>query len=148
VAEDGASLPAAGELREALRQRLPDPMVPEAFVWLERLPLTPNGKLDRRALPKPVAGVASADEPPADPVEEWVADLWRELLGLDKVGRHDNFFDLGGHSIVATRVVSRLEQDLGVEIPLRSLFETPTIAGLANRIIAAGMTGTAEPGEP
>jgi len=150
VGEEGASRPAAGELREILRQRLPDPMVPEAFVWLERLPLTPNGKLDRRVLPAPLPTAIEAvraDEPPADPVEEWVAELWQELLGLERVGRHDNFFDLGGHSIVATRVVSRLEQDLGVEIPLRSLFETPTVAGLANRIVAVGMTAVSEAAE-
>ncbi|HSF38680.1 MAG TPA: amino acid adenylation domain-containing protein [Thermoanaerobaculia bacterium] len=132
--------PRAGELRDFLRTLLPDPMVPEAFVWLERLPLTPNGKLDRRALPDPAGEELREDrgfEAPATPVEEGVAAIWCELLALERIGRHDNFFEMGGHSLLGTRVVSRLTETFGVEIPLRVLFETPTVAGLARQIEAA-----------
>jgi amino acid adenylation domain-containing protein len=128
------SRPAAGEIRDFLRRHLPDPMIPEAFVWLESLPLTPNGKLDHRALPDPPREEprqGDGFEPPANPVEEGVAAIWSELLALDRVGRHDNFFELGGHSLLAARVVAALHERFGVEVPLRILFERPTVAGLA-----------------
>ncbi len=125
--------PRAGELRELLRRRLPEPMLPEAFVWVDRIPLTPNGKLDRRALPdpEPEEREQRGEELPATPTEEAVAAIWRDLLGLERVDRNDNFFELGGHSLLATRVVSRLQETFGVELPLRRLFEQPTVAGLA-----------------
>jgi acyl carrier protein len=132
--------PSPTELREHLRRRLPDPMVPEAFVWLERLPLTPNGKLDRRALPDPrparATGSHGTDTAPRTPYEQELAAIWREVLALDEVSLEDNFFELGGHSLLATQVASRVQEVLGVDLPLRALFETPTLGGLAARLEA------------
>jgi amino acid adenylation domain-containing protein len=139
VAGEGAS-PAAAELRAALRERLPEHMVPGAFVVLESIPLTPNGKVDRRALPAPEAESA-AYVAPRTPVEEVLAGIWAELLGTGRVGVEESFFDLGGHSLLATRVVSRARQAFGVEVPLRALFEAPTVAGLAGRIEVLRSTG-------
>ncbi|HEX7186035.1 MAG TPA: amino acid adenylation domain-containing protein [Thermoanaerobaculia bacterium] len=135
VAADGPR-PQPGELRDFLRGLLPDPMIPQAFVWLERLPLTPNGKLDRRALPDPAREESRKGgfEAPATPVEEEVAAIWRELLALERVGRHDNFFELGGHSLLAARIVAALRERFGVEVPLRVLFEKPTVAEQARAV--------------
>jgi amino acid adenylation domain-containing protein len=133
----GSSHPRPAELRDFLRGLLPDPMIPEAFVWLDSLPLTPNGKLDRRALPDPAREEpreGDGFEPPANPVEEGVAAIWSELLALDRVGRHDDFFDLGGHSLLAARVVAALHERFGVDVPLRTLFEKPTVAGVARAV--------------
>ncbi|HEX7243883.1 MAG TPA: amino acid adenylation domain-containing protein, partial [Longimicrobiaceae bacterium] len=128
----------AGALREQLRAELPAYMVPGAFVVLERLPLTPNGKLDREALPAPEYGrAAEAYVAPRTEVEEVLAGIWAEVLGVERVGVGENFFDLGGHSLLATRVVARAQAALGTEIPLRALFEAPTVAGLAGRAEAA-----------
>ena len=138
VAED-RPVPASLELRQFLRNSLPEPMIPSAFVVLEALPLTPNGKVDREALPVPEANLARpiADfVAPRGPVEELVASVWGTVLGLDRVGAHDSFFDIGGHSLLATQVVSRLREAFGVDIPLRALFEAPTVAELAGRIEA------------
>jgi amino acid adenylation domain-containing protein len=126
---------AADELREHLRRGLPEYMVPSAYVVLEALPLTPNGKLDRKALPAPELG--SAEEKyvaPRTPVEEVLAGIWAEVLRLERVGVEESFFELGGHSLLATRVVSRVRELFGVELPLRVLFERPTIAGLARAV--------------
>src|SRR6185369_5069229 len=119
---------------------LPEYMVPGAFVVLPSLPLTANGKVDRRAL----ATIApeSSREPggyvaPRTPVEALLAGIWAELLGVDRVGIEDSFFELGGHSFLATRVMSRVAREFGVELPVRALFETPTVAGLAERLAAA-----------
>ncbi|HVS00541.1 MAG TPA: amino acid adenylation domain-containing protein [Thermoanaerobaculia bacterium] len=122
-------------LRSWLRERLPDYMVPSAFVFLETLPLTPNGKVDRRALPEPER-TRSVEEAPLDLVEELLAGIWAEVLGLDKIGADEDFFTLGGHSLLATQVVSRVRAVLGVELPLRALFESPTVAGIAQSLRA------------
>ncbi|MEG4918277.1 amino acid adenylation domain-containing protein [Microcoleus sp. B7-D4] len=129
--------PTTDELRCFLKQKLPDYMVPSAFVFLDTIPLTPNGKVDHRALPAPdqsrpdqsVKFVA-----PRTPIELQIADIWTQVLRLEQVGVHDNFFELGGHSLLATQVISRLRQAFGVELPLRTLFEAPTVADLGGRI--------------
>ena len=142
VASDGAA-PEDAELRGWLRARLPEHMVPAALVPLESLPLTPNGKLDRRALPAPEPGAGPASVPPRDDVEAVVAAIWSEVLEVPSVGALDSFFDLGGHSLLATQVISRVREALQVEVPLRVLFEEPTVAALA----AAAVELEAEPGQ-
>ncbi|HEX9937525.1 MAG TPA: amino acid adenylation domain-containing protein, partial [Longimicrobium sp.] len=125
----------AAALRDRLRRSLPEYMVPSAFVPLERLPLTPNGKLDRAALPAP--GFAPVEEryvAPRTPVEEMLAEIWAETLRLERVGVEESFFALGGHSLLAMRVISRVRELFGVEVPLRALFEGPTVAELAGRV--------------
>ena len=129
---------ADGELREHLRRRLPEYMVPADFVLLAALPLTPNGKLDRRALPEPDRRPESEDHAaPRTPVEELLATLFADLLGMERIGVQDDFFLQGGHSLLATRVVSRVREVFGVEIPLVRFFEAPTVAGLAAAIAEA-----------
>jgi len=126
--------PTARELAGYLRERLPEYMMPSAFVTLDSLPLTSSGKVDRRALPAPDPfgfRAENAYAEPRTPVEERLVEIWEEVLGLERVGVHDDFFELGGHSLLATRVVSRLNRHFGVELPLRVLFEDPTIEGLA-----------------
>jgi amino acid adenylation domain-containing protein len=122
------------ELREYLKQRLPDYMIPSAYVMLEQLPLTANGKVDRRALPEaePGRGAVNAGYVAArTPVEGMMASLWSELLGVNQIGINDNFFDLGGHSLGATQLISRVRTAFHIELPLRSLFEMPTISGFS-----------------
>ena len=123
-------------LRQHLEQRLPDYMIPAAFVSLDALPLTPNGKLDRKALPAPSdeALAHAPDEAPQGALEIALAALWRELLGVSRVGRHDNFFSLGGHSLVAVRMLNRLPASIGIEVPLALLFEHPTLVGFASAV--------------
>ena len=124
------------QLRSYLAQKLPEYMVPSAFVVLEALPLTANGKVDRRTLPMPgqvKPELAGAYAAPRTPVEDVLVGIWTELLGL-RVGIHDNFFELGGHSLLATQMTSRVRDAFGVELPLLRLFETPAIAELAKVI--------------
>ncbi|MEH2206140.1 MAG: amino acid adenylation domain-containing protein [Nostoc sp.] len=124
------------ELRDFLESKLPSYMIPSAFIILEALPLTPNGKVDRKALPIPESTqILSSDIIlPSTPIENLLAGIWAEILGIEKVGIDNNFFELGGHSLIATRVISQIRQVFQVELPLRDLFEKPTIAGLAKEI--------------
>jgi acyl-coenzyme A synthetase/AMP-(fatty) acid ligase/acyl carrier protein len=120
-------------LRSYLAERLPAALVPSAFLFLEDLPLTPNGKLDHRRLPVPDAAAGHEENDhvaPRTPLEEAVARLWGDVLGVARVGVHDDFFELGGHSLLATRIVARVRTAFGIELPLRTLFEAPTVAGL------------------
>src|SRR5262249_34174048 len=110
---------------------LPSYMLPDTIVVLPALPLTSNGKIDRRVLPDSVHGVDAFDASsvaPRTPTEERLAALWRDVLGVARVGVHDNFFDVGGHSLRATQRVSRIAREFGIELPLRAVFERPTIA--------------------
>ncbi|CAA9299517.1 MAG: Polyketide synthase modules and related proteins, partial [uncultured Chloroflexia bacterium] len=137
VVPEPEQAPATSELRESLKDKLPDYMVPSAFVVLETLPLTPNGKLDRLALPAPDLARPELDTSfvaPRNALEEQLVEIWVEVLGIARVGAHDDFFELGGHSLRATQLVSRVREVFQVELPLLSLFEEPTIAGLAERI--------------
>jgi amino acid adenylation domain-containing protein len=138
VARD-ARPPANADLRKYLQERLAEYMVPDSFMTLEALPISPAGKLDRRALPAPPAATSgeAAFVAPRTLVEEMLAGIWMEVLGLEKVGKTDNFFLLGGHSLIAIRVIARLRNIFKVELPVRSMFESPTLAGLAERIEAA-----------
>ena len=133
-ADKAACTPQA--LKDFLKTRLPDYMLPAAFVTLDALPLTPNGKVDRRNLPSPdgAALLAAHCEPPAGPVERTLAEIWREVLGVQQIGRNDNFFDLGGNSLQATQVILRVRTKFRLELPMRHLFEAPTLAGLAEVI--------------
>ncbi|WP_164021375.1 non-ribosomal peptide synthetase [Pyxidicoccus trucidator] len=125
-----------GALRSHLQQRLPDYMVPGALARLESLPLTANGKLDRAVLPAPDAPVAKQTYvAPRDDLEQQVADLWAEVLHVERVGVHDNFFDLGGHSLLATQVLTRIRTAFGVDLPLRGLFEQPTVEGMTQLLL-------------
>ena len=134
VARQGEEAPGAGDLRKHLAGRLPEYMMPTAFVFLERMPLTPNGKLDRRALPAPDQGRPEQEQGyvgPRTPTEELLCGIWAKVLRLERVGVEDNFFEMGGHSLLATRVVSQIRQMFGIELPLRRLFEAPTVGELA-----------------
>jgi amino acid adenylation domain-containing protein len=133
VPENGKA-PSAQELRYYLKQKLPEHMVPSAFMFLDALPLTPNGKVDRKALPAPDFKQPENDfVAPRNHVEEVLAGIWCELLRLPQVGVHDNFFALGGHSLLATQVISRVRNALGTELPLQALFENPTVEQFAER---------------
>ncbi|MGW7050047.1 amino acid adenylation domain-containing protein, partial [Streptomyces avermitilis] len=137
IPTDAAAGVDVGVVRAAAAALLPDYMVPSAFVVLETLPLTPNGKLDRRALPAPdYAGLATRRAPRNDR-EKILCELFAEVLGLPDVGIDDSFFELGGHSLLATRLVSRIRSALDIEVGIRALFETPTVAGLVGSLDGA-----------
>jgi amino acid adenylation domain-containing protein len=138
-------MPSPRELRDWVQGKLPDFMVPSAFVPLREMPLTVNGKLDRAALPglAPERSPEQKPESPRGPVEEMLQEIWAEVLKLERVGLRDNFFEVGGYSLLATQVVSRVRQTFGVEVPLRSLFERPTILDLAAEIERAIRVGGA-----
>jgi len=132
--------PVTGELRSFLRERLPEYMIPSVFMFLEALPLLPNGKVDRRALPSSDSvrpELEKAFIAPCSPVEGELARIWSEVLRLERVGVNDNFFDLGGHSLLATRVICQVREVFHVEIPLRVLFQNPTVTGVAIEIAKA-----------
>jgi amino acid adenylation domain-containing protein len=130
--------PAAGELRRFLKQQLPDYMLPSAFVLLDALPLTVTGKLDRRSLPKYRPGDTGPEQeitPPRTPLEMVLAETWAGVLGLRQIDVHSNFFELGGHSLLAMQIVSQIRDMLGVDLPLRHIFDAPTVAGLAEAVL-------------
>jgi amino acid adenylation domain-containing protein len=124
------------EMRAYLKQALPDYMLPSGLVTLESLPLTPNGKVDRKALPKPDSSKAlsALTTPPRDDVESMLAGIWQEILGVRQINVTDNFFDLGGHSLMAVRLINEIKKLAGVEIPLTALFQDATIERLANLV--------------
>ena len=133
-----ALLPA---LRAGLSRRLPDYMVPSAYVLLDALPLSPNGKVDRTALPAPDSSrraTAATYLAPRNAVEQVLAGIWAEILGLDRVGVLDDFFALGGHSLLSTRVVARIRDAFQVDLPLHRVFSEPTVAGLAEALLGGG----------
>ena len=134
VATAPGSAPNTSELRGFLKERVPEYMLPAAFVFLEQLPLTPNGKVDRQALPAPDAErpeLETAFVPPETPTEQRVAAIWTQLLGVSRVGLHDNYFDLGGDSLLATQLVSQIRKVFEVELALIELFQHPTLAELS-----------------
>ena len=142
-AEDIAFDRAAVEV--ALRAALPDYMIPAVFVVLDALPVTSNGKIDRKALPAPdFASAAATYEAPRDRIEEGLAQIYREVLHLERVGINDDFFAMGGHSLRATQVVVRIRSLLSADVPVRVLFEAPTVAALAERVRAASHEATSE----
>ena len=138
--DDAPRVELVRRLREHLAARLPEYMVPAAFIVLDAFPLTANGKLDRRALPEPDddAFVQAQYEAPQGEIERMLAALWTELLGVERVGRHDNFFALGGHSLIAARLLAQIRETFGREVSIRALFEAPTVAQLAPRIHTTG----------
>ena len=131
---------ATKELRDQLKQKLPHYMIPAAFVALDKLPLSPNGKIDRHALPAPGALTQDVETDfvaPRNQIEEIIAGIWVSVLGLEQAGIHNNFFHLGGHSLLATQVIARINEAFQIDLPLSCLFESPTVAVLAERVSAA-----------
>jgi amino acid adenylation domain-containing protein len=131
-----------GEFRDYLSTRLPAEMVPSAFVLMDKLPRTISGKVDRKALPAPGQMRADLDKPfapPRTPIEGTLVEIWIEVLGIDRVGINDNFFEMGGHSLLVFQVISRMREAFGVDLPLRSLFEAPTVEKQALAIVEAQM---------
>jgi surfactin family lipopeptide synthetase A len=129
--------PSVSELRAHLKERLPDYMVPSFFVFMDAMPLSPNGKVNRLALPAPDQSrpeLLQEYVAPRTPLESELAGVWGQVLSLENIGVNDNFFELGGHSLLATQLVSRIRDAFGVELPLRQIFELPTVAQQAERI--------------
>jgi acyl carrier protein len=130
--QDSPSL--TDEINTWLKQKLPPYLIPSAYVRLEALPLTPSGKIDRRALPAPEPGTGRSSAtpvPPSTPEEQLLAEIWEQVLGHPVVSVHDNFFELGGHSLKMMQVINRISKVFHLDLPLRSLFDAPTLAGLA-----------------
>jgi amino acid adenylation domain-containing protein len=147
VLPKGSAIPTERDLRSFLKPKLPAYMLPATFVVLDALPLTANGKVDQKALPPPsptVTRETSLTVAPTTSLESSLVELWAQLLGQKQVGIHDNFFELGGHSLLATQLVSRIRDRFQVELPLRSVFEAPTIAGLAQKITALSGSAPAD----
>jgi amino acid adenylation domain-containing protein len=139
-------VPTVSEMRKFMRATLPEYMIPAAFVKLDSLPLTPNGKVDRRSLPDPEKCRPEVDTPlvlPLSKTEKALTQIWSEVLDVDPVGMHDNFFDLGGDSLLASRLVSRLFQTFQIEVPVSQIFERPTISGIASLVEATSHTSIA-----
>jgi amino acid adenylation domain-containing protein len=137
IVPDQDRAPTISELRHFLEAKLPEHMIPSAFMILDAMPLTPNGKIDRRALPDPGRSRPELDAlfvPPRTPVEEELVRIWAEVLSLEQIGIYDRFFDLGGHSLAAARVVSRVFKTFELELPIQSLFQSPTVAEMAAMI--------------
>jgi amino acid adenylation domain-containing protein len=135
----------ADELRDDLRARLPEYMIPSAFVVLEQLPVTVNGKLDRAALPRPDTAAKSAQyEAPTGPIERGVAEIWSVLLQVERVGATDNFFELGGHSLLLTRLKGRIEAEFGIQLSLRAMFDAPTVRRMTELIAHTRATSVAQ----
>jgi acyl carrier protein len=129
-------------LRGHLKDRLPEYMIPTAWVVLDEMPLTRNGKIDRNALPDPENSRRTTGDtfvPPETPVEQVLAHIWGDVLGIDSVGAHDHFFDLGGHSLLVTQMIARVRDMLQVDVPFRTVFTAPTVRGLAAAIVDAGV---------
>src|SRR5262249_46702083 len=141
VGRSGIAVDAA-ELRRLLKEQLPDYMVPSAFVVLESLPLTPNGKVDVRALPAPdraSAGTDGSEEPPRDELESRLAQMWADVLSVSSVGVTHDFFDLGGHSLMAVRLFAAIEEVFKKRLPLATLFQARTVRQLAEVLRNDGM---------
>ena len=139
-------LPMGGELRTFLRKKLPEYMLPSVYIVLDKLPLSPNGKIDRRALPGPEIVERELDAPyvaPRNTIEEVLSEIFAEVLRVERVGINDNFWELGGHSLLATQLVSRVRKDFQPDLPLRKIFEAPTVAALAALLVA----GEPSPGQ-
>ncbi|CAB3759995.1 non-ribosomal peptide synthetase [Paraburkholderia solisilvae] len=143
---DAATPPDDDALRRHCRRLLPEYMVPAHFVLIDSIPITANGKLDRAILPAPADASRTgrpAHEPPQSETEHAVAAIWSRILGIERIGRTDHFFNIGGHSLLATQVISRLRDELRVEVPLRTIFEMPTVADLARSVDQVRAQGTA-----
>ncbi|MGD9898610.1 MAG: amino acid adenylation domain-containing protein, partial [Calditrichaceae bacterium] len=141
---ENSSKPSVPDLREFLKQKLPEYMLPNLFVWVDEFPKTPNGKIDRGALPEPdESAMGSGREfiQPRSDSEKKLAEIYSDILGVDKTGANDDFFNLGGHSLLATRLISGIRDEFGIEIPLRTIFENPVIQSLAKTI---DMTGSSK----
>ena len=133
-------------LRASLQAELPNYMLPNAFVWLDEIPLTPNGKVDFKALPSPeLQSETAVLVPPSTSTEETLLSIWQNLLNLEKIGVTDNFFALGGHSLLGTQLISRIRQQLNVELPLQTLFTAPTVRALADVATSASRTTSSRP---
>ncbi|HVF90034.1 MAG TPA: amino acid adenylation domain-containing protein [Blastocatellia bacterium] len=140
VVPAGAQARSVRDMRAHLKKRLPDYMVPSAFVLLDAMPLNPSGKVDRRSLPPPDLEIRERGGDfvsPRNGLEREIASVWARVFGTERVGVHDDFFDLGGHSLIAARIITRLREAFKIELPLRAIFERPTVAGLAESILAA-----------
>jgi len=146
VVVTGKPAATSGELRSFLKEKLPEYMLPHLYIFLDKLPLTPHGKVDRRALPAPEEVERELAAPfvaPRNAVEEVLCGIFAEVLRVERVGIHDNFFELGGHSLLATQVIARVRKSFQPDLPLRKIFEAPTVAALAALLVA----GEQSPGE-